>query len=260
MFYESQHSLTANTFKSAMGEDFSFPLHLHEAFELIAITEGEMEVTVERTAYTVSAGEAVLIFPDQLHSFVTKTHSKHILWIFSTGYVKAYTSVFRDLVPVCNKFRPAPALLESLERLNDADSLMKFKGVLYSLTAAFDEDAQYRERSREEDTLLLDIFEFVREHFAGDCSLRSLAASLSYHYVYLSRYFKDRTGLSFTDYVNRYRINESCYRLSNGADSVTAIALDCGFDSLRSFHRNFARQTGKTPVEYRASASVTKNE
>jgi AraC-like DNA-binding protein len=69
--------------------------------------------------------------------------------------------------------------------------------------------------------------------------------------VYLSQYFKQATGLSYTDYVIRYRVNEASYLLKNTSQTVLQTAYDCGFESLRSFNRNFKRVTALTPQEYR---------
>ena len=60
MFYQAIHSLNADGIKFEVGIDFSFPAHLHDDFELIAITEGKMDVTIDRHTSRLSAGEAVL--------------------------------------------------------------------------------------------------------------------------------------------------------------------------------------------------------
>ena len=83
MFYQQQNSLTENTLKLESGMDFMFPAHLHDAFEFITITEGEMEVTVDKKKYLLSAGQKLLVFPNQVHELSTLAHSRHFLCIFS---------------------------------------------------------------------------------------------------------------------------------------------------------------------------------
>jgi AraC-like DNA-binding protein len=84
------------------------------------------------------------------------------------------------------------------------------------------------------------------------CDLETLSVSLTYNYGYLSRYFKERTGISFTEYVNRYRITEACYLIGNTEKTFLSISCECGFDSLRSFNRNFIKIMGITPGDYKA--------
>ena len=253
MIYESNNSLYADLCKFEENSNFSFPMHLHDSFEFITVTDGEMKVTVESECYTLHRGEGVLVFPNQVHSLSTEESSSHFLCIFSPKLVHAYSSVYSSLVPKSSKFIPDNHTLDRLLALATGEfGALHLKGVLYSLCAEFDDGAEYVSRTEADDGLLKQIFLFVEREYARDCSLQSLAEHTRYHYVYLSRYFKKCTGISFTEYVVRYRINEACYMLKNGAESVLRTAYDSGFDSLRSFNRNFKRIVGKTPMEYRS--------
>ena len=114
MFYQSVHSMNADEVKFEHGSDFSFPLHLHGSFELVTVTEGELVVTVDKTSYRISAGQAVLIFPNQAHSFLSEVHSVHFLCIFSPTLVQAYGKAVKTKIPTSNVYTPSPFLLERL--------------------------------------------------------------------------------------------------------------------------------------------------
>ena len=253
MFYQTHSSLVTERLKLENGIDFSFPLHLHSSYEFIVVTEGEMEVNVDKKVYTLHAEDALLIFPNQVHSLLTKNHSCHFLCIFSPKLVQAYTKLITSKVPFDNCFRPDFSLVERLASLTINDSIMNVKGTLYSICGCFDEGREYYERNAGDDELISSIFRFVENNFSGDCSLEALSKNTSYHYVYLSKYFKRCTGISFTDYVNRYRISEACYILQNSSQTILQTAYDCGFDSLRSFNRNFKNIMGTTPSLYQTS-------
>ena len=253
MFYENAHSLDSDLFKIEAGVNFSFPAHLHGGFELITVTEGKMLVTVDKKQYTVRRGSAVLVFPNQVHSLESRGRSAHVLAIFSQKLVRAYSAVFQSHVPSDNLFCPerdVGTLLSSLSQRCREVGTLELKGVLYSLCAEFDRGREYVPRSSGGE-LISAVFEFVGSHYRGDCSLSALSAATSYHYTYLSRAFKEITGLSFTDYVNRYRVSEACYLLKNSDRTVLRVALDVGFDSLRTFNRVFLRTVGMPPGEYR---------
>lgn len=253
MLYQSQHSLGAEIFTIERGKNLNFPAHLHNSFELIYVTDGRMEVSIDQKSYLLGAGDTVLIFPHQLHSLVTPESSGHFLYIFSPRLVQAYSKTVQSKVPTSSLVSPNEALLRAFLSAKETDSILKIKGLLYSLCAAFDETAVYTDRSLDRDTLLLEIFRFAESNYSGNCTLAELSRVASYNYVYLSKYFKERTGQSFTEYVNRYRVNEACYLLSNFDAPVLQISLDCGFDSLRSFNRNFKKYIGVSPSEYRAN-------
>ena len=251
MFYESKNSLHPDLVKTETGIDFHFPPHLHGSFELITVTEGRMLVTVDKIQYSVMPGEALLIFPNQVHALSTPSHSRHFLCIFSPQIVQAYGKVFLSKIPVSNHFRPEPFYLAKLCILSSRESFLSVKGLLYSLCADFDRTAVYREQTTGTEDLLIRLFRFVEKNYQRDCSLTSLAKEISYHPAYLSRYFKECTGITFTQYVQEYRVNEACSLLRKTGRTVLQTAYDCGFDSLRSFNRNFMKITGLSPSEYR---------
>lgn len=253
MLYEAKNLLTSEGIKIESGENFSFPTHLHGSFEFITVTEGKMTVTVEGRNYTLTAGNGIIVFPDQPHELHTEEHSRHCLCIFSPELVRAYSKYCASRIPDCNLFSVDEFYLKKLQEINEKSSITEIKGFLYSVCGAFDATAVYSDRSTENAELLQKIFDYVERNYTGKCNLSSLAESTAYNYVYLSRYFKERTGITFTDYVNRYRINQACYLLKNTEKNILSIALECGYDAPRSFNRNFLSIMKITPSEYRSS-------
>ena len=251
MFYETMHSIQGDLLKIMCGADLSFQSHLHNSFELIAVTQGEMHVTVDKNQYTLTAGQAVLIFPNQVHALTTISHSSHILCIFSAKLVQTFANLSRAKLPTTNLFQPTHFYLEQLSAMAESHDMLKAKGLLYCLCAEFDHSANYCQRIGEKGDLLQRIFSFVENNYRSTCTLTELADTTSYHPVYLSRYFKQYTGLSFTDHVNRYRISEAAYLLKNSQEKMINIAFSCGFNSLRSFNRCFKSIMGTTPSQYK---------
>jgi AraC-like DNA-binding protein len=67
-----------------------------------------------------------------------------------------------------------------------------------------------------------------------------------------SRIFKDASGLTFSEMIRKLRIEHSCKLLSATELSVASICKDCGFTNLSNFNRQFLREMGVTPREFRA--------
>ncbi len=254
MFYEFEHfELSENVWKR-YGKNLIFSSHIHQSFEIMAVRQGSMEITVDSKVQLLQEGDMALIFPNQIHSIASRECS-HMVCIFSTELVKAFTTRVFGKVPLENRFRPGPYLMEALDKLTEDATIIEKKGILYSLCAEFDKTAEYQERNDEE-TLLYKIFMFIELNYNRDCSLSCLAKETGYSYSYLSRYFKRIVNISFNDYVNQYRINNACYLLGNSGYSVVQCALESGYDSLRSFNRNFQKLMSVTPVEYRKSLKI----
>ena len=250
MFYQNQHFGISEYFCKETGENFSFPSHMHHSFEFIVIFEGKMSVTVAETDYELSSGEGVLIFPEQIHSLKSEK-SKHSLVIFSSDIVNTYSRKYSSKLPVENKINIPDYLISQILDINEASSVIKKKAILYGICSLFDETAEYVEKCVGEQGLLHDIFDFVENNYDKEYNLNALGHTLGYNGAYLSRYFKEATGICYTSYVNRYKINKACYLLKNTNKTILECACDCGYASLRNFNRNFKSIIGQSPKEYR---------
>lgn len=252
MFYQNQHFGISEYLCKESGTDFSFPVHLHHSFEFITVLEGEMTVTIGDTAYELTQGEGVLIFPEQMHS-LKSVQCKHMLIIFSPDLVSAYYSKHSLEIPLNNKIE-VPAYLESqMCELDEDSSVIKIKGFLYSVCSILEEKTEYVKRINAENNLLRAIFEFVEKNYDKECPLRALGGTLGYNEAYLSRYFGEVTNMSFTAYVNQYKIGKACYILRNTGKTVLECAFESGYNTLRSFNRNFKAIIGLSPKEYRTT-------
>jgi len=252
MFYQLEHLGISEYFRKDFSENYSCPVHLHQSFEMNIVLSGEMEITVDKNVYTVKKNEAVMIFPHQLHSVKSKT-SSHMVCIFSPDIVKAYAVKVSALIPKNGLFSPSSEIVSSLKKLSNDSSVLRKKGLLYCLCDEFDANASYMQRDAQDRNLLCTIFEFVDNNCHKNCSLEELSSSTAFSYSYLSRYFKRTVGISFNSYVNRCRISKACYNLTNTDTTVLECSVDCGYNNLRSFNRNFKIVTGMTPVEYRGN-------
>lgn len=251
MFYEFTHSLAADYFTVESRSDFEFSAHMHHCFELLCILEGEMNVEIDKLSYDMKAGDAVMIFSNQIHSMKTVGHSVHVLTLFSPKLISAYSEKTSGKVPVNNLFRPNSFYIEKLRTFNRESPLIDVKGLLYSLCGEFDAVAEYRKVEATSNMLLYDIFKFIENNYNKNCTLANLAKYTGYDYAYLSRYFRRAVGISYNDYVNQYRISKACYLLQNNEMTVLEISNECGFNSLRSLNRHFKDQLGMPPADYR---------
>jgi AraC-like DNA-binding protein len=90
-------------------------------------------------------------------------------------------------------------------------------------------------------------------------SLSSLAIHLAYTPKTISAVLNQHLGLSFNDYLNKYRVDEFKKRVVNPEYdhfTITGIALDCGFNSQATFQRAFKDLTAQSPSAYRKQAKA----
>ena len=81
-----------------------------------------------------------------------------------------------------------------------------------------------------------------------------LAQELGMSESRFSRFFRRTTGNTFTDFVNRVRVNRACQLLMNTERLVTPICYEVGFNNVANFNRRFLEIKGMTPTEFRRQA------
>jgi AraC-like DNA-binding protein len=107
------------------------------------------------------------------------------------------------------------------------------------------------EKQNEESPLISRAKQFIGEHQDESISLDQMSKALNVSTFYFCKMFKKATGLTFTDYLARTRIERAKNLLLNPNARVSEVAYDCGFVSLTHFNRVFKRVVGKSPTEYR---------
>jgi AraC-like DNA-binding protein len=93
--------------------------------------------------------------------------------------------------------------------------------------------------------------DFIERGHAEDLSLPQVSRAVNTSTFYFCKMFKKATGLTFTEYLGRVRIEKARERLLNPHARISEIAFDIGFQSLSQFNRVFKRITGLSPTEYR---------
>jgi len=94
--------------------------------------------------------------------------------------------------------------------------------------------------------------EYIEEHQNEDLSLGQVAKAVNTSTFHFCKMFRKATGLTFTDYVSRARIEKAKNLLLNPNLRVSEIAYQVGFQSLTHFNRVFKKVSGQSPSRYRA--------
>jgi AraC-like DNA-binding protein len=92
---------------------------------------------------------------------------------------------------------------------------------------------------------------FIADHLGEDLALEQVARAAGMSAFYFCKVFKTATGLTFTDYVARARVEKTKQLLLNPNMRVSEAAYEAGFQSLSQFNRVFRRIEGQAPSSYR---------
>ncbi|MBD8067632.1 AraC family transcriptional regulator [Bacillus sp. PS06] len=248
MFFFEHHGVeekeSFQTFKSV---NQTFPLHFHRAYELIFVNEGELIVTIDHKEYIMHQNDIAFIFNNQMHEFKTLNQSDITIVIFSPELIGHFFMKYKGYVPENNVIH-----INDIPNLTILDSIYRQKSFLYDICGRLVDHTSFIPVEHSSKTKVLHkILLYVDQNYSEDCTLKVISKQLQYDYAYLSKLFIQMANMSFTEYLNHYRISQACYLLKNSQQSISEIALNCGYNNLRSFNRNFKRVTNHSPSGFR---------
>ncbi|WP_314591150.1 helix-turn-helix domain-containing protein [Paenibacillus terrigena] len=114
---------------------------------------------------------------------------------------------------------------------------------------------QHDRKKSHNNQLKQDLIQHLEEHYMRtELSLSELAERFNYAEAYISYFFKEQTGVNFSDYLESIRMNHARRLLKESDMSVNEIAAWVGYYSLNSFSRAFKRANGVSATEFRKHA------
>jgi AraC-like DNA-binding protein len=93
--------------------------------------------------------------------------------------------------------------------------------------------------------------QYIADHQSEDLTLAQVARACNISEFYFCKVFKKETGLTFTDYLARVRVEMVKQLLLNPHTRISEAAFEAGFQSLSQFNRVFHRIEGESPTVYR---------
>jgi two-component system response regulator YesN len=169
--------------------------------------------------------------------------------------VEIYYTAAMQIVQFMNDYEQPPGSrlsIERLLRLQDHDSweyAMRYLGD--TAESFFERDSRDEaERSKE---LIVRLHRYIDEHLSEDLSLTRLGELVYLNPVYLSRLYKQTTGIGLSEYVTKARLLRANALLKETNMKIQEIAGAVGFESAAYFSRFYKKEMHVTPNEYRES-------
>ncbi len=234
--------------------------HLHIHIELFYLLSGRTRALVDAKETVVEAGDILLAFPNQVHRFESLVPEQYLLFIVHPDMLPDFARVLESGAPADPCIRHAdqnPTLLSLLRMMIEVEKGQSpyreqtLRGLLAAFFGQLLERVPLVEPQGEDSQAVRRIVRFCAHHFAEDLSLATLQKELHLSRYYISYLFSRKMNIRFNDYLNSLRISEACRRLRSTDDSITDIAEQVGFNTLRTFNRSFDKQMGRTPRDYR---------
>jgi AraC-like DNA-binding protein len=261
-----------------LAHGFPTPLarwHFHDEYELHLITATSGKAFVGDWIGPFHPGHLVLCGPRLPHNWVSLdlpeggVPERDLVIQFRHEPIQQAAEVIPELaeaLPLLERARHGIEFFDQSERahahwlaVKHARGMRRF-AAFCDFLADLARSTDYRllsnvQMQREDNDTELEQINAIVDRITGSVavplSASEAAAELGMSESRFSRFFRRATGNTFTDFVNRVRINRACHLLMETERLVTHICYEVGFNNVANFNRRFLEIKGMTPSEFR---------
>lgn len=240
---------------------YEMPFHWHMDHELIHVYAGRFSLSLDGAWTELQPGDTAWVAEGVLHGGEPHDCDYSCLVFDLDGLMTAgpiASSLFQRADSVSGVFRKgsriatlSEVLLEEMER-GVAGYEWTVTGLLWQMMGEFLREREPVAVERRPPVRLKPVLSYIHRHYGEPLTLTQLAETAGMAPRYFCRAFAALTGHTPIEYLNRYRIERAAEQLRLTGQSITAIALSCGFNDMSYFARMFRRYKGESPTAYRA--------
>lgn len=265
--------------------------HWHEEVELLYFSGGEFCLEVNMERFNISEECFYFINPGELHSISVEKNGGCVenavvfhIDMLSSAYAldQIQTNLIQPVqngsiqFPRCLRknepaFEPVRKSYEEIRNVFGGDSFREnyydgeavtdditrqlfIKSALLRILAVLSANNLFEVTEKNHDRRIETIkttLTYIQENYKEKIYIRDLADLIGMNEQYFCRFFKKVIGRSPMEYVNEYRIKKAIHYLKESDLTVTEICLECGYNNLGNFLREFRKYTSTTPLQYR---------
>jgi AraC-like DNA-binding protein len=230
---------------------------IRDAFVVEVCESGRGTVIINGREFQIKAGDCYFLLPgDTVIHTADDVEPRCGYWCFFDGISigeilkrGGITSETPFAPPEC--FEPVREILKAMYLgRNDSDNgaEMRRAALIYSILG----ELLRCEKSSDKNIWVKRAVGIMETRYCERVTVSSIAREVGLDRCYFASLFKDHTGISQSEYLERVRINKACSLLKEGGHSVSEIAEAVGMDG-KNFSRVFKRKMGIAPLEYRCN-------
>lgn len=244
-------------FATAEHTDVQCVPHMHVTMEIVLVTRGSLEITINENTYCVEQGSGAFIPPFSSHSFASRQSNHCYVLMFSKELVPYFFEFLQHNAPAGHIFPIPQAYMtlngELLSRTKNDSDCMAAQTILAPLCYQIRQGCRFLRREKPMEDALSSALEYMYHHFTESLSLSQVAQAIGIHPVTLSKLFSRHCGVNYNFYLQYLRCSHAANLIKSRNISLSDAALSSGFGSIRSFNRAFLSIYGLTPSQYRRS-------
>ena len=254
--------------------------HFHPFYEVYYLISGKRRFFVSDTVYELEPGNLLLIKKGELHRttyvsaetherfaitfsdtflkhLIKETSAETVMELFEKPFLSIQTSrraYVEELMQKLVQESEHPDEFSPFQIQNSLEELIIF---LIRFQKTFEiPDITTSFHNPELANTIQTSARYIRKNYANIITLEAMAKKANMSPAYFSKKFREVTSFGFKEYLIRIRLAESCKLLLDTTDSITEIALSCGFNDSNYFGDLFRKVKGVSPLQYRKNKEL----
>ena len=271
--YNDSFKLRYKTIPVAISETNTFfptKPHNHNEIEILLILKGKSEVRINSKVFAARQGDLIFVNPLEVHSHLAERVGDycHRCICFETSviadsflaknindgklmlphFIKSNNPLNKKLSDGFNK------VYEAVEKDSQTLNLEVVSYLNLMFADMINNSLLIQNFKANENTAFCDrVIKYIAENYSENITSKQAAEELSFNQSYFCRAFKKNFGISFSSYLNMYRISASKKLIENSGENIADIAFKCGFSNPDYFTKCFKSFLGISPSEYKKS-------
>ena len=253
-------------------EEYTWQYHYHPEYEIVCVLQGSGTRHVGNHFSSYYNGDLVFLGPNLPHAgFGLNSHGPHEEIVIQIKEEVFHQSILtRPEMTIVNKLlenarygvyftgntkNKITKRLSRLPRLSSFERFIEFMTILEMMSSTNDFELMNptiitSSLIRKNNVRLQKIFTYVEQHFNEDVDIKKVAALVNLSVPSFCNYFKKIVHSTFTDFLNKYRIQKACLSLQQ-EKTIAETCFECGFNNVPYFNKVFKTITKKTPSEFK---------
>jgi AraC-like DNA-binding protein len=256
---------------------FSFHAHWHSDIELVFVREGTLRFGINRDIKTLGKGDVAICCSGDIHFYENiNMESTIYILIFKPSFIGCHGNWPEDIRfkssfithDIIEENKIDPSILSRIKEIFHnvyhemkncepyfhmfvGSKIMELCGILQRSIPSLPIDYIKENKRISNLKIMQKIIYYLESNYMNPLTLAETASYFNLSTFHFCRQFQSLTGTNFKHYLNSIRIDIAEEQIKSSNSSITTIALECGFNNIRTFNRVFRSLKGYTPSSLR---------
>lgn len=257
--------------------DFNFHPHWHYEYEIVLVLAGSIRVNINSVSKLLHQGDIAFFHCEDIHHYSDASSDSEVLIIvfhpdllsdtldssLNPGTIASFLdgefvreqgfpeADFKELQDCMIKIDIEMQEQRKGYKVFVKSDALKIMAILHRYADIQNAKGAVSSADKSNVKIVKDALHYIELNYMQDITLADISNHLSFSPFYFSRIFNQVTGVTFKNYLNIVKVEKAQNLICTTSRPILDIALDCGFNSIRTFNRVFQNIKGYTPNSLR---------